>query len=130
MPKRWPRPLPHPRLGQHGADSYISYAVGRTGDMFKTSDYRISPFELFKASDYRISPFELQSALLEHHAIAEATGAPSPYPIRPAVPRLSSPWPPVTSRTGTPPCRSSSTPAVTCPLVARSAHMALHAVRL
>src|SRR5207302_4292695 len=54
-------------------DGYITY-VGRTDD-------------LFKASDYRISPFELESALIEHEAVAEAAVVPSPDPIRLAVPK-------------------------------------------
>jgi acetyl-CoA synthetase len=54
-------------------DGYITY-VGRTDDVFK-------------ASDYRISPFELESVLIEHPAIAEAAVVPSPDPIRFAVPK-------------------------------------------
>lgn len=55
------------------ADGYITY-VGRADDVFK-------------ASDYRISPFELESALIEHPAIAEAAVVPSPDPVRLAVPK-------------------------------------------
>jgi acetyl-CoA synthetase len=47
-------------------DGYITY-VGRTDDVFK-------------ASDYRISPFELESVLIEHEAVAEAAVVPSPGP--------------------------------------------------
>jgi acetyl-CoA synthetase len=54
-------------------DGYLTY-VGRTDD-------------LFKASDYRISPFELESVLLEHEAVAEAAVVPSPDPLRLAVPK-------------------------------------------
>ncbi|WP_440899723.1 AMP-binding protein [Actinosynnema sp.] len=54
-------------------DGYLTY-VGRTDD-------------LFKASDYRISPFELESVLLEHDAVAEAAVVPSPDPVRLAVPK-------------------------------------------
>ena len=54
-------------------DGYITY-VGRTDDVFK-------------ASDYRISPFELESVLLEHEAVAEAAVVPSPDPVRLAVPK-------------------------------------------
>jgi acetyl-CoA synthetase len=43
--------------------------------------------DLFKASDYRISPFELESALIEHPAVAEAAIVPSPDPLRLAVPK-------------------------------------------
>ncbi len=64
-------------------DGYITY-VGRTDDVFK-------------ASDYRISPFELESVLIEHEAVAEAAVVPSPDPIRLAVPKayitLAAGWP-------------------------------------
>ncbi len=43
--------------------------------------------DVFKASDYRISPFELESALIEHAAVAEAAVVPSPDPMRLAVPK-------------------------------------------
>jgi acetyl-CoA synthetase len=55
------------------ADGYFTY-IGRADDVFK-------------ASDYRLSPFELESALIEHPAIAEAAVVPSPDPIRHAVPK-------------------------------------------
>jgi acetyl-CoA synthetase len=54
-------------------DGYITY-VGRTDDVFK-------------ASDYRISPFELESVLIEHPDVAEAAVVPSPDPRRLAVPK-------------------------------------------
>jgi acetyl-CoA synthetase len=54
-------------------EGYITY-VGRTDDVFK-------------ASDYRISPFELESVLIEHPAVAEAAVVPSPDPTRLAVPK-------------------------------------------
>jgi acetyl-CoA synthetase len=54
-------------------DGYITY-VGRTDDVFK-------------ASDYKISPFELESALIEHPAVAEAAVVPASDPIRLAVPK-------------------------------------------
>ena len=41
--------------------------------------------DVFKSSDYRISPFELESALIEHPAIAEAAVVPAPDPARLAV---------------------------------------------
>ena len=49
-------------------DGYITY-VGRADDVFK-------------ASDYRISPFELESVLIEHPAVAEPRVVPSPDPLR------------------------------------------------
>jgi acetyl-CoA synthetase len=55
-----------------------------TGDV-ATGDDRAD--DVFKASDYRISPFELESVLIEHPAIAEAAVVPAPDPIRLAVPK-------------------------------------------
>jgi acetyl-CoA synthetase len=52
---------------------YITY-VGRTDDVFK-------------CSDYRISPFELESVLIEHPAIVEAAVVPSPDPVRLSLPK-------------------------------------------
>ena len=60
-------------IGSRDADGYITY-VGRTDDVFK-------------ASDYRISPFELESVLIEHEAVAEAAVVPAPDPVRLAVPK-------------------------------------------
>ncbi len=54
-------------------DGYITY-VGRTDDVFK-------------ASDYKVSPFELESVLIEHPAVAEAAIVPAPDPVRLAVPK-------------------------------------------
>jgi acetyl-CoA synthetase len=54
-------------------DGYITY-IGRTDDVFK-------------ASDYRISPFELESILIEHEAVAEAAVVPAPDPVRLNVPK-------------------------------------------
>jgi acetyl-CoA synthetase len=58
-------------VASRDADGYLTY-VGRADDVFK-------------ASDYRISPFELESAMIEHPAIAEAAVVPSPDPVRLAV---------------------------------------------
>ena len=43
--------------------------------------------EVFKSSDYRLSPFELESVLIEHPAVAEAAVVPSPDPLRLSVPK-------------------------------------------
>ena len=37
---------------------------------------------MFKSSDYRLSPFELESVLIEHAAVAEAAVVPAPDPMR------------------------------------------------
>jgi acetyl-CoA synthetase len=55
------------------ASGYITY-VGRADDVFKSNDYRLSPFEL-------------ESALIEHEAIAEAAVVPAPDPTRQTVPK-------------------------------------------
>ena len=60
-------------VAQRDADGYITY-IGRTDDVFK-------------ASDYKISPFELESVLIEHPAVAEAAVVPAPDPTRLAVPK-------------------------------------------
>lgn len=43
--------------------------------------------DVFKSSGYRISPFELESVLIEHSAVAEAAVVPSPDPTRTALPK-------------------------------------------
>ncbi|MBF5041905.1 AMP-binding protein [Aggregicoccus sp. 17bor-14] len=60
-------------VASRDAEGYITY-VGRADDVFK-------------ASDYRISPFELESVLIEHDAVAEAAVVPSPDPLRLSVPK-------------------------------------------
>jgi acetyl-CoA synthetase len=60
-------------VASRDADGYLTY-VGRLDDVFKSSDYRISPFEL-------------ESVLIEHPAIAEAAVVPSPDRLRLAVPK-------------------------------------------
>jgi acetyl-CoA synthetase len=71
-------------VASRDGDGYITY-IGRTDDVFK-------------ASDYKISPFELESVLIEHPAVAEAAVVPAPDPTRLAVPKayinLAAGWPP------------------------------------
>jgi acetyl-CoA synthetase len=43
--------------------------------------------DVFKASDYRISPFELESVLVRYPGVAEAAVVASPDPVRHAVPK-------------------------------------------
>jgi acetyl-CoA synthetase len=43
--------------------------------------------DVFKSSDYRISPFELESILIEHPAVVETAVVPSPDPLRLHVPK-------------------------------------------
>lgn len=60
-------------IAARDADGYLTY-IGRADDVFK-------------ASDYKISPFELESVLLEHPLVAEAAIVPSPDRLRLAVPK-------------------------------------------
>ena len=60
-------------IATRDSDGYLTF-VGRVDDVFK-------------ASDYRLSPFELESVLIEHAAVAEAAVVPSPDPLRHAVPK-------------------------------------------
>ena len=60
-------------IASRDADGYLTY-VGRTDDVFKSSGYKISPFEL-------------ESALIEHPAVAEAAVVPSPDETRFTVPK-------------------------------------------
>lgn len=60
-------------VASRDSDGHITY-IGRTDDVFK-------------ASDYKISPFELESVLVEHPAVVEAAVVPAPDPVRLAVPK-------------------------------------------
>ncbi len=60
-------------------------AVRRTPDGVITFIGRVD--DVFKSSDYRISPFELESVLIEHPAVVEAAVVPSPDRLRLAVPK-------------------------------------------
>jgi acetyl-CoA synthetase len=60
-------------MAARDADGYLTF-IGRTDDVFK-------------ASDYRISPFELESALIKHPDVMECAVVPAPDPIRHAVPK-------------------------------------------
>jgi len=81
--------------GYQGEDGKLSGADGalyRSGDVVFADEEGYLTFvgrsdDVFKSSDYRISPFELESILLEHELVAEAAVVPSPDPIRLAVPK-------------------------------------------
>lgn len=60
-------------IAERDDDGYFTY-VGRNDDVFK-------------CSDYKISPFELESLLIEHEAVVEAAVVPSPDPQRLSVPK-------------------------------------------
>ncbi|MGW6647431.1 AMP-binding protein [Streptomyces iakyrus] len=82
--------------GYHGdADRTAEAMAGgyyRTGDVASRDEEGYLTYigrsdDVFKASDYKISPFELESALLEHEAVAEAAVVPAPDELRLAVPK-------------------------------------------
>jgi acetyl-CoA synthetase len=60
-------------VAQRDSDGYITY-IGRTDDVFK-------------CSDYKVSPFELESVLIEHPAVVEAAVVPQPDDTRLSVPK-------------------------------------------
>ena len=60
-------------VASRDADGYITY-IGRIDDVFKSSDYKVSPFEL-------------ESVLIEHPAVVEAAVVPQPDDTRLAVPK-------------------------------------------
>jgi acetyl-CoA synthetase len=81
--------------GYQGEDGNLSGADGdhyRSGDVVFVDEDGYFTFvgrsdDVFKSSDYRISPFELESILIEHECVAEAAVVPSPDPIRLAIPK-------------------------------------------
>lgn len=70
-------------VASRDSDGYITY-IGRTDDVFKSSDYKVSPFEL-------------ESVLIEHPAVVEAAIVPQPHDTRLAIPKayvaLAEGWP-------------------------------------
>lgn len=63
-----------------------------TGDVAEIDGEGVITFvgradDVFKSSDYRISPFELESVLVEHPAVVEAAVVPSPDPVRLSLPK-------------------------------------------
>jgi len=79
-------------LNDDGSIEPVADSVYRTGDVANVDTdgyltYVGRADDVFKASDYRISPFELESVLIEHPAIAEAAVVPAPDALRLAVPK-------------------------------------------
>ncbi len=76
--------------GRTGAATHGGFY--RTGDVARRDEdghywYVGRADDVFKSSDYRISPFELESALIEFEAVAEAAVVPAPDPVRLTVPK-------------------------------------------
>jgi acetyl-CoA synthetase len=89
-----PRP-PGLMLGYLQEDGSLQPVEGkyyRSGDAVRRSPDGVFTYigrvdDVFKSSDYRISPFELESVLIEHEAVVEAAVVPSPDHLRLAVPK-------------------------------------------
>lgn len=82
--------------GYHGDPEKTAEAfrdgVYHTGDVVSQDEDGVFTYvgradDVFKASDYRLSPFELESVVIEHPAVVEVAVVPSPDPIRLAVPK-------------------------------------------
>lgn len=63
-----------------------------TGDLMSRDDDGVFTYvgradDLFKASDYKLSPFELENGLMGFPSISEVAVVPSPDPVRTAVPK-------------------------------------------
>ncbi|ASN40744.1 AMP-dependent synthetase [Arthrobacter sp. 7749] len=63
-----------------------------TGDMAEMDERGVITYvgrgdDVFKSSDYKLSPFELESVLIQHPAVAEAAVVPSPDALRLSVPK-------------------------------------------
>ena len=91
---RDPAPVALMRGYQQDDGSFTGFdgAVYRTGDVASIDAdgyyfYVGRADDVFKSSDYRISPFELESVLIEHPAVAEAAVVPAPDALRLAVPK-------------------------------------------
>jgi acetyl-CoA synthetase len=66
--------------------------IYHTGDIAERDENGIITYvgradDVFKSSDYKLSPFELESVIITHPAVAEAAVVPSPDPIRLSVPK-------------------------------------------
>ena len=84
---------PRPVGLMHGYQNERGELIPIEGDYYRTGDVASRDAEghvafigraddVFKSSDYRLSPFELESALIEHAAVAEAAVVPAPDPVR------------------------------------------------
>ncbi len=89
-----PRPtgLMRGYLNEAGEPAPIEGDCYRTGDVASRDSEGYFTFigradDVFKSSDFRLSPFELESALIEHEAVAEAAVVPAPDAARYTTPK-------------------------------------------
>ena len=83
-------------VGYHGNAEMTAEAFRdgfyHTGDMAERDEQGVITYvgrgdDVFKSSDYRLSPFELESVVIEHPAVAEAAVVPSPDALKLSVPK-------------------------------------------
>ena len=77
---------------EDGTTDQVKGPFHRTGDVVSKDEEGHLTFigradDVFKSSDYRLSPFELESALIEHPDIVECAVVPSPDSLRSAIPK-------------------------------------------
>ncbi|MEV7768095.1 AMP-binding protein [Microbacterium sp. NPDC086615] len=73
-------------------DESTANGLFHTGDVARRDDLGTITYigrtdDVFKSSDYKISPFELESVLIEHPAVVEAAVVPAPDDLRLSVPK-------------------------------------------
>ena len=73
-------------------DEVFRDGVFHTGDIASRDENGVLTYvgradDVFKSSDYKISPFELESVLVQHPAVVEAAIVPTPDEVRLAVPK-------------------------------------------
>ncbi|AVM00107.1 AMP-dependent synthetase [Gordonia iterans] len=89
---------PAPNLMTEYRDDAVRTQEAMHGGFFHTGDVALRDEngyltyigrmdDVFKSSDYKVSPFELESVLIEHPAVAEAAIVPAPDPLRLTVPK-------------------------------------------
>ncbi|MGO2053760.1 MAG: AMP-binding protein [Glutamicibacter sp.] len=66
--------------------------VYHTGDIAERDEHGVLTYvgradDVFKSSDYKLSPFELESVLIEHPGVGEAAVVPAPDDLRLTVPK-------------------------------------------
>ena len=90
-----PRPVGLMR-GYYGdkakTDDVFRNGLYHTGDVVSRDENGVFTYvgradDVFKSSDYKVSPFELESVLVEHPAVMEAAIVPTPDELRLAVPK-------------------------------------------
>ncbi|HAN85454.1 MAG TPA: AMP-dependent synthetase, partial [Micrococcus luteus] len=77
---------------QEKTDEVFRDGVFHTGDIARRDENGVLTYvgradDVFKSSDYKVSPFELESVLVKHPAVMEGAIVPTPDELRLAVPK-------------------------------------------